>query len=681
MAFKMFKMKNIHKYFVIVLVILQLIAKENNSQSWVYFTGTITDIGSGNTVPDYPVLVIIYDSVCLANIYTNQEGIYYDSVFIEPAGLDYVEVAVYDCNGILNSQYFQELDSINIADFTICVQNDDCFALFDFHPDFIDPFTFHFFNLSQGDFTSWNWDFGDGTSSSEFDPAHQYNSPGVYQVCLSIQDSAGICEDTYCGYITLNDSLCSADFEWQVDEEDPLTIQFNDMSIGEIAYWNWDFGDMTYSDEQSPDHQYEGSGQYLVTLTVFDSLETCFDMVSKWVYVSDSSTCVAEFKVELDTLNNQPNVYYFADISSGNINNWLWDFGDGQLSFEQNPSHTFQESGTYEVCLTISTNNGLGDCFSTSCELVTTPEYYNFGGHVFIGDYPLNVEEDDSSNMAVAYLYRRYENKWELMDSHNFWKFGYYVFTEKPEGEYIARIDLLPDSFEYGNYAPVYHNNATNWTSADVFILDNDEEFAININLKQLDEIQTGIGYIDGKVEAGLDCDQDLKFEGELIYLLNSVNKIISYTYTDNEGNFLFDGLGFGSYGIRAEITGKSTQSAYFQLDETNSSHSGLPLEVNCNAYVDIEEKIFDNDFFIKNIYPQPASDHISIDLQIDKSSIIKIEIIGIDGRRVWTSKLNAINGNQTIDLNIEAINSGLYILKISDVQNTAFSTGKIIIK
>jgi hypothetical protein len=69
--------------------------------------------------------------------------------------------------------------------------------------------------------------------------------------------------------------------------------------------------------------------------------------------------------------------YQFIDLSTGNVDSWSWDFGDGSFSQEQNPVHIFPVEGTYEVCLSISGP----ECQSTWCELVTVNpagECYNF---------------------------------------------------------------------------------------------------------------------------------------------------------------------------------------------------------------------------------------------------------------------------------------------------------------
>ena len=57
-----------------------------------------------------------------------------------------------------------------------------------------------------------------------------------------------------------------------------------------------------------------------------------------------------------------------SSSSSNDITTWLWNFGDGGISDNHAPSHTYNEPGTYEVCLTIHDNH---DCTDTYCQLIT----------------------------------------------------------------------------------------------------------------------------------------------------------------------------------------------------------------------------------------------------------------------------------------------------------------------
>ena len=66
---------------------------------------------------------------------------------------------------------------------------------------------------------------------------------------------------------------------------------------------------------------------------------------------------IADFKADLlDGFS--PLTVQFTDLSSGSINSWYWDFGNGSISTEQNPSHTYTDPGTYTVSLTVTGPGG-----------------------------------------------------------------------------------------------------------------------------------------------------------------------------------------------------------------------------------------------------------------------------------------------------------------------------------
>lgn len=58
------------------------------------------------------------------------------------------------------------------------------------------------------------------------------------------------------------------------------------------------------------------------------------------------------------TTGSLPLIVQFSDQSTNNPSSWLWNFGDGKSSTEQNPSHTYQEEGSFTVELTVSNVDG-----------------------------------------------------------------------------------------------------------------------------------------------------------------------------------------------------------------------------------------------------------------------------------------------------------------------------------
>ena len=649
-------------------------------QDWIYFAGHISDEDTEMPVPMHPVFISAYDTLILAITSTNENGDYFDSVYYNPPGDGYaITVSTPDCQGIMQDKIFQQPDSLNVADFEICVEYDSCQAYFIYEPDFETPYLIYFSDFSYGNYNLWSWDFGDGNTSTLQDPSHQYNELGEYEVCLTISDSTGNCTSTWCERIFIFDEDCVADFDWYEAVNEPLKIIFEDLSIGNIDQLFWDFGDDQVSYEQSPEHTYAEGGQYLVTLIVTDSLGFCFDSIEKWVIVTGQPECEASFFATFDTLNNTPYVYHFTNTSLGNYTNWIWDFGDGSFSEELNPVHTYEEGGAYQVCLDIFSGDSLF-CNDFYCEMISTPEYFNFGGHAFLGDYPLNVEEDDSSNIAIASLYRRIANKWELMDTREFWKFGYYWFVDKPEGEYLVRTDLLPVSEAYEQYSPAYTPDVRFWENAESFMLENGESFAVDIHLSEMANPQSGIGSISGWIIPGSSCFLEINVSNELVYLLNADNQITAYTYTDEEGFFDFATLAFGFYQLSAEVTGKLSNRVDVILDAENTDQSGIELEVHCDAFVAVEEIELGADPFVKNIYPQPASTYLTVELSMTDEKNLDYTLFNVNGTIVLSASELKPGGNNQLIINIESLYTGLYLLKISTSDGRVTVTKKIII-
>jgi PKD repeat protein len=138
----------------------------------------------------------------------------------------------------------------------------------------------------------------------------------------------------------------------------PLTVQFTDQSTatGAITSWDWDFGDGTGSTEQHPSHIYTADGTYSVSLTIATAYGT--DTFQRPSYITVGSID-ADFQAS-PTSGSSPLTVQFTDAStaSGSITSWAWNFGDGQSSTVQNPSHTFVGNGPFTVSLTVTSAAG-----------------------------------------------------------------------------------------------------------------------------------------------------------------------------------------------------------------------------------------------------------------------------------------------------------------------------------
>lgn len=237
----------------------------------------------------------------------------------------------------------------------------------------ISPLSYSFSNTTTGLATSWSWDFGDSNTSTQQNPSHTYAAAGTYNVCLIATSSCGA--DTICQQLT----VCAVPVAAYSSSTSAGTVNFTDMTTNNPTSWSWDFGDSNTSTQQNPSHTYTADGTYTVCLiantgcgadTVCQSVTVCIPPSASYSSATNGSS--------VD----------FTDMSSGAVTSWSWDFGDGNTSTQQNPTHTYAADGTYNVCLVSATA-----CASdTDCQQVTVcvptvaafSDSANFGTVTFI---------------------------------------------------------------------------------------------------------------------------------------------------------------------------------------------------------------------------------------------------------------------------------------------------------
>lgn len=195
---------------------------------------------------------------------------------------------------------------------------------------------------------SFYWWFDDnGNSSNMMDPVYTFSGPGTYTVCFSFYDPVTSCGDSICQNITITSTGgCSADFTW-LDTMGYTYFISSTTAPGAIYYWS--FGDGNYSTQQNPSNTYWNPGTYTACLTVYDSNMVFCDSTCHTITVQGSGGCNADF-TWIDSLGY---VFFVSSSTVGNSGYYLWDFGDGNYSNTQNPSHQYVTVGQYIVCLTV----------------------------------------------------------------------------------------------------------------------------------------------------------------------------------------------------------------------------------------------------------------------------------------------------------------------------------------
>lgn len=158
----------------------------------------------------------------------------------------------------------------------------------------------------------------------------------------------------------------------------PVTFTVNNSSLTNIVGWFWEFGDGNTSNLANPTHLYAQNGSYVVCVTVIGKSprgEMCCTQVCDTVRACGCSGAAPYFTWSPRGTNGAN--FTNASISNANVCGWLWDFGDGNTSTANNPSHQYAGPGTYTVCLVAYTcypnpsTDAVDTCFARYCQTIT----------------------------------------------------------------------------------------------------------------------------------------------------------------------------------------------------------------------------------------------------------------------------------------------------------------------
>lgn len=248
------------------------------------------------------------------------------------------------------------------------------------------PLAVKFTDKSSNTPTSWAWNFGDIFESTLQNPTHIYETSGTYSVTLTTTNSAGSHSITKSNSIVINDPVFPtvtepiAMFGW-VDAPVGSPVQFYDHSEYVPTEWHWAFGDGTSSTERNPSHIYTAAGTYNVQLSVANAagLNWYIHAVTISAPITVTSKPVTSFKSNpVSGKYNNPQIITFQNTTTAPLDapvtSWLWDFGDGNTSTAQNPTHGYIAVGLYTVMLTATNSAGSNVYQVVGCFNIVEPE-------------------------------------------------------------------------------------------------------------------------------------------------------------------------------------------------------------------------------------------------------------------------------------------------------------------
>jgi PKD repeat protein len=222
------------------------------------------------------------------------------------------------------------------------------------------------------------WDFeNDGIIDAEGEnTSYTYNQKGTQTCRLIVTDSISVLSEDTCLVNVLNRrpiaGFTFSPNDPSIQDEVNITDTSTD-SDGAIISCFWDFGDGTTSTFKNPSHTFAQKGEWQITLTVTDNDGTEDSITHKVTVINlppaASFNCTPNAQTDIDI--------QFTDSSIDPENksiSWLWDFGDGNTSELQTPTHKFTNEGDYNVTLTVTDDENATGTFTMTVPVTKPPQ-------------------------------------------------------------------------------------------------------------------------------------------------------------------------------------------------------------------------------------------------------------------------------------------------------------------
>lgn len=217
--------------------------------------------------------------------------------------------------------------------------------------------------------SSVKWDFGDGNSSTDNDPIHQYNDTGRFNVTL-IAFSANGCSDTLQRMIVISptpipDFIFTNECAGVAIKFKDTTKAFNDV----VVKWKWSFGDSTFGSADIISKSYKTGGTYNVKLVV-TNMAGCSDSISKMLTVHYKPT--VNYTVAHTCSRQDLVISNLSSVPDTNLT-YQWSFADGSFATDIIPLKTYPSNGTYNIKLKAVSGFGCTDSISKNITINPTP--------------------------------------------------------------------------------------------------------------------------------------------------------------------------------------------------------------------------------------------------------------------------------------------------------------------
>ncbi len=480
--------------------------------------------------------------------------------------------------------------------------------------------------INSDTITQWFWNFGNGTSSVLQNNYIIFDTSKTYDISLISITNNG-CKDTIEKQIFIKQSPKS-NFTVSNACKNSNTIFINQTpneGIWQIIACYWNFGDDSTSTLENTSHSFATNDTFNVSLTT-TLVNGCSNTITKPIIIYD--TPISSFIT--DTVLCVNNYINFIDSSKSDVNiiNWKWKFDSLFSSTEQNPIIIFNDTGTYNISLTVETSQGCKNSFSRDITVNSLPiATFNVNSKIGVVPFNVNFTPDDSISAAYWTFGDGYTSN-DIFTNHTFSDSGTYTiklikinsFGCKDSSETsIKSIIPLIDLGVYDAKYTLKNNSLT--TSVNL----------INLGTLPITKIELFLNIDKGstvkEVWTGtLNSGQIMHYDFNTIYQLP---KYQDTKFVCISANPIFDD---------------------YTDNNTNNNEECLS---------------FDNSFNVLNPFPNPAGEIVYFQIITPKADKIELSIYDNIGKIIDVYQVNTSAGYNKFIYNLTNLRKGNYTLKV----------------
>lgn len=586
--------------------------------------------------------------------------------------------------GIHEICYSVELEDCYDAQcFEIIINQDTlpqgCQAYFNWNISNSNPFRVLLFDDSYVESeATYFWDLGNNAIYTTEAVEHTFEESGTYLICLTV--TTNNCSDTYCTEVVVpgnnSNEDCNPFFEYTIDsitEEGIYIVSLHSVDVPPNSPVEHEWFILGYETQYgaNPQFQLNQAGVYTICHSVYSPF--CIDTLCATVLIGqDTSDCEAYFAASISQFDPFRVVCENQSFTNDEGATYLWDFGNEIYATTFNAEHNFEQSGPYQICLTVTSEN----CSDTYCETVfipgTAPTDFAIGGQVFAG---ANLADIGSVRL---YQYDQVSNATQLIQTTPIDTSGYYFFNEVEEGTYLIKAGLNENSEYYGSYVPTYFGSQFYWLDAEPIVVF-ESVFSYNISLIYSDN-PGGEGWVNGNIDDGpyrlssaIEASSASLISNADVYLMDLNGSAQQYSLTDTEGEFSFSNLAYGTYQLIADVPGMICIPVEFTLSPDNQG-------VTLNMIMGDEILAVQNTEGIKvsSVYPNPASERAFIKINLRSTQNIISSLTTTSGQLLWQNTQRLSEGTNVIEVPLDQAAKGFYCLSLRNANQEIIGVHKI---